>query len=473
MLGSNRAELMALYGRRRIGKTHLIREHLAPRAGTYLEVTGTKNGAATLQRRRFREALEATMTEGQPLPEFRSWDDAFSYMSRLVLRRAEASSAPIVLFFDELPWLATPRSGLLEALDYQWNARLSRVPSVKLVLCGSAASWMLRRLVLAKGGLHNRLTRRVRLEPFTLRETRTYLKRSRHRLKEKETLELYMALGGVPYYLSLLDHGESVAQAVGRLCFERGGPLRDEFDNLFASLYADHERHTSLVETLAERASGLTRDQLIERLQLSSGGGLNRRLSELEEAGFVARVHPWGKRAKTAVFRVIDEFSLFHHRWIRTAPKGLLARGAGSFWPSRTKTPSYHAWAGYAFESVCLNHARELRGALGIEGLVTDVGSWRHIPRTRSRVREGAQIDLLFDRRDDVINVCEMKFSAEPFVITKAYARALKEKIDIFERVSGTKKRVALTLVTPYGLKKNAWSEDLVDRVIDARALFA
>lgn len=471
MLASDRAELLALYGRRRIGKTHLIRHFVEPKAGTYLEVTGTKDGSAALQRRRFREALESTMTGGQILPDFRSWDDALSYMTQLVERRAASSSDPIVLFFDELPWLATPRSKLLESIDYYWNAHLSRLPQVKLILCGSAASWMLRRLVLAKGGLHNRITRQIRLEPFTLRETHEYLKRARIRLKEMETLELYMALGGVPYYLSLLERGESVAQAVGRLCFERAGPLRGEFDNLFASLYDDHEQHVALVETLATKAGGLTRNELIERLELSSGGGLNRRLAELEEAGFLARISPWGKKVKSTVFRVIDEFSLFHLRWIRPAPKGVLARGAASHWTSRTKTPSYRAWAGYAFESVCLKHARELQRALDIEGLVTDVGSWRHVPRNKAIARQGAQVDLLFDRHDDVIILCEMKFSQEPFVITKSYARELREKITVFEESTKTRKRVVLTLVSPHGLKRNTWSEDLVDRVLDAKAL--
>lgn len=472
MLTSDRSELVALYGRRRIGKTYLIRQFVEPRTGTYLEVTGTKNGSAAVQRRRFREALESSMTAGQLLPDFRSWDDALSYMTDLVERRASsAGNAPIVLFFDELPWLAAPRSKLLESIDYHWNARLSRLPGVKMILCGSAASWMLRRLVHAKGGLHNRITRQIRLEPFTLRETHEYLKRAGIRLKDKEALELYMAVGGVPYYLSLLERGESVAQAVGRLCFEQAGPLRGEFENLFASLYDDHEQHIAVLQALAEKTSGLTRNELIDRLGLSSGGGLNRRLSELEEAGFVGRISPWGKKVKNTLFRVIDEFSLFHLRWIQSAPKGVLARGAASYWTSRVQTPSYRTWAGYAFESLCLKHARELQRALGIENLVTDVGSWRHVPRSKTAARQGAQVDLLFDRRDDVINLCEMKFSHEPFVVTKAFARELKEKVALFEQHTKTRKRVLLTLVSPHGLKKNTWSEDLVDRALDAKAL--
>lgn len=210
---------------------------------------------------------------------------------------------------------------------------------------------------------------------------------------------------------------------------------------------------------------------MIDALRLSSGGGLNRRLSELEEAGFIARITPWGKRVKNTLFRVIDEFSLFHMKWIRTAPKGVLARGGASHWMSRVQTPAYRAWAGYAFESICLGHARELQRALGIENLVTYVGSWRHVPRGKDAARRGAQVDLLFDRRDGVINLCEMKFSDEPFVVTKAYSRELREKITLFEEHTRTRKRVVLTLVSPHGMKKNTWSEDLVDQVLDVSAL--
>lgn len=473
MLESDRAELLALYGRRRIGKTHLVRTFVEPRAGTYLEVTGTKDGPANLQRRRFREAVEAALG-GQALPDFRSWDDALGYLTEVVERRARAQpSAPIVLFFDELPWLATPRAGLLESIDYYWNARLSRLGQVKMILCGSAASWMLRRIVHAKGGLHNRITRQIRLEPFTLRETSQFLRKTRRPLKKNEVLELYMALGGVPYYLSLVERGESVAQAVGRLCFERAGPLHGEFENLFASLYDNHEDHIAVVEALSKKTEGLTRTELIDALGRTSGGSLNRRLSELEEAGFVGRISPWGKKVKSTLFRVIDEFSVFHMRFIRSAPKGVLARGGASHWASRAQTPSYRAWAGYAFESTCLKHAREIQRALRIENLVTDVGSWRHIPRKKSSTRQGAQVDLLFDRRDGVINLCEIKFSDAPYVVTKTYARELAQKVTLFEEHTRTKKRIVLTLIAPEGLKKNAWSEDLIDRVVDGSALMA
>ncbi len=472
VLESKAAELLALYGRRRVGKTFLVRQFMAPRAGTFLEVTGTKGGSSAVQLRRFREAMEPVFAGGARLPDFHSWDDALSYLTGLVEARASAHpNEAIVLFFDELPWLAAPKSRLLESLDYYWNRALSRIPSVKVIVCGSAASWMLRRIVLAKGGLHNRITRQIRLEPFSVRETRTYLANRQIRLKSVELLQLYMALGGVPYYLSLVPRGQSVAATIGALCFERAGPLQAEFDNVLASLFSDHEAHASILQALAKRKEGRTRDELIDATEGTSGGGLNRRLQELEEAGFIARVEPFGKKVKSTLYRVIDEYTLFYLKWIAPAPKGILARGGARHWQAMSQTSGYAAWAGYAFESICLKHVRELESALGIENLVTAVGSWRFVPRERSPHQQGAQVDLLLDRRDGVINLCEMKFSTEPFVITKAYARELRNKISLFEAQTKTKKRVLLTLVSPFGLKRNAWSEDLVEQVVDASAL--
>jgi len=330
---------------------------------------------------------------------------------------------------------------------------------------------MLRRIVHAKGGLHNRITHRMRLEPFTLAEARDFMRARRVRLRPVELMELYMTLGGVPYYLSLVERGRSVAEIVGQLCFERGAPLQSEFGDVFASLFDQHEDHRTILRTLAARREGMSRSELIEASGLGSGGSLNRRLQELEEAGFIGRIEPFANKKKDALLRVVDELSLFHLRWIEPAPKGVLARGGAAHWRGRAQTPAYRAWAGYAFESLCLKHAKELMRALDIDNLVTAVGSWRYVA-TPGRIDDaGAQVDLLFDRRDGVINLCEVKFSPEPFVVTKAYARELKRKLEVFETRTKTKKRVVLTLVAAMGLKPNAWSEDLVEQTLDARAL--
>jgi len=474
ILRAPEAELVAVYGRRRVGKTYLVREYVGPRADLFFSVTGEKDANLRVQLGHFQRELSRVFYDGAPLPRLRSWREAFLLMADVVDNYARANpSSTIVLFFDELPWMATRRSGLIPALDHVWNTRLVTIRGLRMVLCGSAASWMLEKLVHAEGGLHNRITRRIRLEPFSLGETRAYLHSRGIRWNAAQTIELYMAFGGVPYYLRQVQRGWSAAQNVAAACFDREGVLSDEFGRLFASLFEDAAAHEALVRAIASKRKGCGRDELIKATGTTSGGGLKRRLQELCEAGFVASFTPYGRKRRDTAYRLVDEFSFFFLKWMQDAPRGLLAQAGTDYWLGQRGSPAYNAWAGYAFEAVCLKHIRQIQRALDIPaGVATRVGTWRHVPGARSPRREGAQIDLLFDRDDGVVTVCEIKHSPEPYVLTKAYARSLAERIDVFTKRTRTKKRVSLALITVAGMKPNLWSEDLVDTVVTADALF-
>ncbi len=473
MLDSQEAELLALYGRRRVGKTHLIQEFFEPRVDLFFVVTGAKDAPARTQLDHFRRELQRVFYDGSPLPRLRSWDAAFRLLADAVQDRVTRRPGErVVLFLDELPWLATPRSRLIQTLDHCWNTRLSRIPALCLVVCGSAASWMLDNLIHAKGGLHNRITRRIRLEPFTLGEARELLAARRLSAKPANVLELYMAVGGVPHYLKQMVRGRSAAQNIARACFDSSGVLVDEFQRLFASLFTESAAYEKIVRAIAARQSGVTRNEILDATGLPSGGRLGSRLRELEEAGFIASLPPYMAKKKNTLYRLIDEYSWFYLRWIEKAPRGVLARGGIEYWLNKSLSPGYRAWAGYAFESLCFKHAHRIRDALGMAAIPCEVATWRHAPRGRSARRRGAQVDLLFDRDDGVINLCELKYCKDRFVVTRAYAGELKDKIAIFEQQTRTKKEVHLTLVTTHGLRPNAWSEDLVDSVVTADELF-
>lgn len=465
------AALVAIYGRRRVGKTHLVRAHLEPMAGTYFEAVGQHAAPREVQLANFREQLESTFLRHR-LPELRSWRDALSLLGDLVIEAAKRKPHdPVVVFFDELPWMATHRSGLLPAIDYLWNVRLSKVPNLVWVLCGSAASFMLDRLINAKGGLHNRITHRIRLEPFRLREVRDLLASRGLRRGGMQTLELYMALGGVPYYLLQVPRGASASQAIGRLCFGRSGQLSDEFGRLFSSLFDESGEHNKLVRAAAKRRGGVPRDELISSAGLNSGGRVTRRLDELEAAGFLARFAPYGKTKRDTSYRLIDEYSLFYLRWIEPAPTSSFGVRGTKYWISKSSTPAFRAWAGYAFEGICLKHAEEIQKALGIDGMANEVGTWRYVPRKGARDQTSAQVDLLFDRPDGIINLCELKYAADEFVLTKAYAKELVTKADVFRTRMQTKKQVVITLVTTHGLKPGLWNDEVIDSVVTAENL--
>ena len=458
---SPESELIAVYGRRRVGKTFLVRGFFGHEI--CFELVGVHNAPLREQLVNFSDALQEAM--GSPLPPAppAGWQEAFQQLV-VFLRSLPRQPRKRVVFLDELPWLASRRSGFLRAFEHFWNSWAVKQGDLVVVVCGSAASWMIRKLLHARGGLHNRATRRIRLEPFTLAESAEHLASRRVALGPYSTLELYLALGGIPHYLKEIERGESASQNIDRICFARDGLLRDEFGKLYASLFEHSERHQKVVRTLAARPHGMSRNDLIRALGLSSGGGTTSLFEELEESGFIMRTARFGLDVKDAVYRVCDEYSLFFLKWIERHH----GRGENK-WLTRRSSPSWRAWSGYAFEGVCLKHARELKRALGIEAVRTVESAWSH----RSQQSEsGAQIDMLIDRADGCINLCEMKFSEGELTIDKRYADNLRNKRDTFRRVAGTRKTVLLTMVTTHGVRPNRYREELVDCSVEAGSLF-
>lgn len=465
LLRSREPELLAVYGRRRVGKTHLVRSFF-DQQDLYFELTGQKDGTLAEQLDNFADIFSARFLGRHRLATPGTWREAFRTLARELDDRRPAGKS--VLFFDELPWLASRRSGFLQALDYFWNSWASRRPDVIVVLCGSAASWMINRVVHNKGGLHNRLTDRIRLLPFTLAETEAYLVSRHVHLDRMQILEIYMATGGVPHYLRQVQRGQSAAQAMDSLCFSKDGLLSDEFQRLYASLFDNSDRYVRVVQALAQKRAGLSRTELLARARLTTGGGSSRILEALLESGFISCYVPFGKRANDAVYRLADEYSLFFLTWIRKAPRSVLASPQGGYWLQRQAARAWKAWAGYTFEGICQKHAPQIKRALGIAGVSTTESGWLH----RGHDQPGAQIDLLIDRADNCINLCEMKYSGAEFVINKSYAGQLRHKRNLFRARTGTQKTIFITMVTTCGTAQNRYHDELVDQQVVLDDLF-
>ena len=455
-------ELVAIYGRRRVGKTFLVREHLSN--DLCFELTGMFGVTLAQQLRNFADAVGNSMAAGIRPATPSDWIDAFASLGAMIDRLPKRKRKRVV-FLDELPWLASRRSGFVSAFEHFWNSWASKRSDLVVVVCGSAASWMVKELLRARGGLHNRVTRHLRLEPFTLDETRAFLVARRVELEDYQVLELYMALGGVPHYLKEISRGESPAQCIDRICFAKDGMLRQEFGNVYASLFDGAERHEQIVRALATRRQGLTRNQLIAATRLPTGGWISEVLEELEASGFIMRTAYFGLARKDVVYRLSDEHSLFHLHWIekhRGRAEGTWLRIRGS--------PAWRAWSGYSFESICLKHIEAVRWSLGIGAVQTEESTWRH--HAARDDESGAQIDLVIDRKDGCINLCEMKFVEGAFVIEKTYARTLVEKRETFRRVTRTKKTLFTTLVTSHGVAVNRHRLAVMDVEVTMDALF-
>lgn len=460
---SGRPELIAIYGRRRIGKTFLVRHFFAREL--CFELTGMREAKTADQLNNFTQAL--TKTTGFEHTAPRTWAEAFQWLTQ-VLDEPKLRKRRKVVFFDELPWLASQRSGFLQAFEHFWNSWGSQQSRLIVVICGSAASWMIAKVIRDKGGLHNRVTRMLPMQPFRLQEIEQFLRARSIALSRRQILELAMAIGGVPYYLDYVRSGRSAAQCIDALFFAPGAPLRDEFNHLYAALFEHHERHIKVIRFLARKNSGSTRHEIARGVQWASGGNLTRVLEELELSGFIGRIPAWGRVSREPVYRLIDELTLFHLSWVE---------GRRDVFDEHTRwlqfhgTPVWRAWSGYAFESLCLKHVAQIKHALGISGVQTIQSGWNY--RARDRADKGAQVDLVIDRRDGVINVCEIKFSQSPFTIDKRYAAELATKLETFKRVTETRKAVFLTFITSDGLVRNEYATQWVQNALTGEVLFA
>lgn len=438
---SRKSEFVAVYGRRRVGKTFLIRE--VYKNDLTFQLTGLANVSLNQQLSQFHaDLLKHNLDVNWDPKPASDWFVAFRQLSKLIEYSIKETKK--VIFLDELPWLDTRKSKFLSALEHFWNSWASARNDIVLVVCGSAASWMLNHIINNKGGLHNRITGRIKLSPFTLKETELFLESRDAIYNRYQTLQLYMALGGIPYYLDLIDPGKSASQNINALFFSANAPLKQEYQNLYASLFNKHENHIKVIEALAKKGKGLSRIDLLKSTKLTNGGGMTRILKELEESNFIRRYKSFEKKQRESTYQLVDLYSLFYLRFIKNSDSD-----DENYWLNNIETPAIFSWGGYAFEIVCLHHTEQIKKALGISGVQTSISAWHS---------KNAQIDLVIDRRDQVINICEMKFSINNFVIDKKYSENLRNKLGYFKQITKTKKALFLTMITTYGIEQNQYA---------------
>jgi len=457
-LTSARSEFLVVYGRRRVGKTFLIKNVLGSRID--FEMTGIQKGDLRDQLQNFTNKLAEF--GGRTIKTPKSWMQAFSALKKYLATLSPNKKK--VIFLDELPWIDTHKSKFLSMLGHFWND-WALYNNVLLVVCGSAASWMIDNVLNDKGGLHNRATQYLPLQPFTLLETEQFLQTRTIQASRYQVVQLYMTLGGIPYYLDLLKPQLSIPQNIDRLCFDRNGFLRDEFGRLYKSLFNKAENHVLVVQALASKWKGLTRKEIVKLTKLKDGGGLTRILEELEKSTFIQPYAPFGKKKKGRLYRLTDNFSLFYLKLMQQ--KGL--NNQKNVFLKLFTDSKYRVWCGYAFENTCFFHDRQIAKALGIAAIFHEFSSFRFVGND---TYNGLQIDLLIDRADGVINLCEVKFSNSEFKLTSAYKTTLRERAATFTALTNTRKSIFTTLITTYGLSKADVHLDVVQNVLGLGDLF-
>ena len=450
LLGSQRSEFLAVTGRRRVGKTFLIDQTL----NSYFcfSMTGIQNGDTQTQLVNFGIKLAEYKGSSDPaIPK--NWQMAFLQLKAYLKTLDKARKQ--VIFIDELPWVYTARSRFIQLLAHLWNDYISKEQHFILVICGSSSSWISQKIINDPGGLHNRVTEKIHLYPFSLSETQLFLQSNGLRFTPQEVARIYMSLGGIPFYLENLRKGESFSSAIERMCFSLSGILKNEYKNLYQALFNHADLHQSIVAALSAQPYGIDRTVILKKLNIKKNGSYHRALEELIVSDFVTENIPFQKKKKGSVYRLIDEYSLFYHSFIKANQKYI-----PGMWQQIAQSQAYKIWTGYAFENLCHKHISEIKQALGIGAVYTEISSFR-IPGTPEQ--KGIQIDLLIDRKDDSINICEVKFHRGPYSIDKAYYEKLIDTRQRFIEFTGTRKQVFITLITNHGVKENAYSREIVD----------
>ncbi len=443
-MSSQCSEFVVLYGRRRIGKTFLVRHYY--KDSFDFRYVGAHRMKASLQLKAFRKAL-VSYSGDATISDFSNWMEAFEQLENYL--EGLDKSRRKVLFFDEMPWIDTKHSDFVMALEYFWNSWVAARDDIVLVACGSATSWMADKLLENQGGLHNRITRRIYLAPFSLHECQEYLESRGFDWDIRQIIQCYMILGGVPYYWSLLEPMFSLSQNIDRMCFLREGILRNEFDELYNALFSNADYYVTVVRALAAHHNGMSRDEIIAATG-RSGGGLSKVLTNLERCDFIVSHSQFGGKKNKVIYRLCDFYTLFFLKFIH---------GERSFdeqyWSHHALGREVSVWEGFTFELVCLMHLPQIKKALGISGIEVNASTWRYVPSHPPKEglpEQGAQIDLVLSRADKVIHLCEIKFSEGTFIVTKEYERHLRERMDLFRQVTHVRSSLLQTFITVEGL---------------------
>ncbi|NDF60094.1 MAG: ATP-binding protein [Crocinitomicaceae bacterium] len=453
-LMSNESELIAVYGRRRVGKTYLIRNIYGKHIK--FEVTGLYGGNQEKQLDIFFDELRRVSSKLTEDDKPKDWKAAFELLKTYL--NSLRSLSKKVIFIDEMPWLDTHKSEFRMYFGHFWNTYCEKRSDIIVVLCGSAASYMVQNVISNEGSLHARLTYKLQIKPFNLSETEEFLKSKNINWGHYHILHLYIAIGGIPHYLNKVRKGESVVQAIQRLCFDQNGDLVNEFDEIFESLFSHSSSHLSIVRALGNLGKGISRDELIKKSKHAGGGTFTKALEELIASGFVSKYQAFDKKNRRMLFRLSDEYSKFYLKFIEPNKNQ-----GENFWKTMFQQQSYISWAGFNFETICLKHVSQIKKALKIEGIHSTNSNWSS---------EEAQVDLVIKRADNWINLCEMKFYNTPFKIGKNELKDLKNKVSKFKEETGTKDAVVLTFITTYGVIEDENFHEIVENSFDMNILF-
>lgn len=471
ILNSEKPEFSAVYGRRRVGKTFLIKNFFLDKNCKFLHVTGIEKGSFITQRKNFCRRISEVFHNNLPISVPKDWDGVFEILKSTI--DTVGKDKKVVIFLDEFPWMVTPRSRLLEVFEYFWNEYFGNDKRIKFFVCGSLASWIIKNIIHNTGGLFQRVTYRLKIDPLSLKQAKYFLESKEIKLTNQQITKIYMATGGIPLYLEQAQRGLTADQIIDQLCFHKNGLLFDEIKELFKSLFKNEAIYLKITEEISKHRHGISKEDLAKVLKLQRGGRLTERLQELEDAGFIISFIPYQYKERGEFFKILDEYTMFYFYWIKPNIHSIrnFSKPTGA-WLDIIKEGKYYAWKGSSFESICYKHIHKIMNILHLKQSSIPY-SWRITPSKANKISQGAQIDLLFDRPDDAISLCEIKYTEKAFLIDKDYFQSLENKKNLFFEQTKTKKQIFIVFISANGLKENKYSNKIIDSIIHLDDFFS
>lgn len=456
---SEDAELIALYGRRRVGKTYLIDEVFRDKlnfrhAGLSPIDSEKENVKAHLmkdQLTHFFRSLTMQGYKGKKTPE--SWLEAFYMLEDLLVEKYKDNER-IVVFLDEMQWLDTPKAKFMTGFEAFWNGWACHRKNLMVIVCGSSSSWILTNIINNHGGLYGRVTFEIKLKPFTLRECEQFLTSKEIRMSRYDVIQAYMMVGGIPYYLRYFNKRLSLAQNINEIFFADEAPLKDEFNRMFASLFKNAEPIKQIIKAIASKNKGITRKELSEITGVTDSGEVTRQLNALIAGDFIIKYKSFGDNKRDEIYKLVDPFSYFYLTFLDKS-----SDNRNIDWINIEDSSRVLSWKGYAFENVCWNHIHQIKMALQIGGVSTTEALWSKRGDENTR---GTQIDLIIVRKDNVVHMCEIKFYNDEFEVDKEYHLILERRKKMLREHISKRATIHNTLITTYGLRKTNYFGDFV-----------
>ncbi|MCQ2974331.1 MAG: ATP-binding protein [Bacteroidales bacterium] len=454
---SKKSEFLVVFGRRRVGKTYLISELFKKEMCFYHTGLSPIENQNTLENQLQNFCYSLIHYGLQINTKPKNWLEAFELLISLLSNIKTVKNKRRVIFIDEMPWMDTPKSGFMTGFEHFWNGWASRQKDILLIVCGSATSWITDKLINNHGGLYNRVTREIKLSPFTLAECKEYYKTKNISFDTYDQIQNYMIMGGIPYYLDMLEPNLSLAQNIDNLFFKKNSKLRLEYNRLFSSIFINAEGYKNIVKCLAQKRIGFTRKEIAEITKIPYGGGLSNMLNTLEINDLIISYIPFGLTKKDIHYKLIDSYCLFYNYFESISSNS-------SYWQKNNQSSKLNSWRGFAFEEVCYSHINKIKEKLGISGIQSEV--YPYIQKA-SKEEDGVQIDMVIERTDRVLNLCEIKFYTEQFKITKQYDEELRHKYTVLSEMVEKRKKdfanIHLTFITTFGLKSNEYSSRILN----------